>query len=108
MSRIGKKPVVLPAGLKVDLKEKTLVVEGPKGKMSIEVDSRISIENNCELEDLTLEQWKECSDLIEDDILSEISSRACVNARKTIGGPAPEMVDNQISELKKFCKNIKK
>ena len=45
MSRIGKKPVVLPAGLKVDLKEKTLVVEGPKGKMSIEVDSRISIEN---------------------------------------------------------------
>ena len=41
MSRIGKKPVVLPAGLKVDLKEKTLVVEGPKGKMSIEVDSRI-------------------------------------------------------------------
>lgn len=45
MSRIGKKPVVLPAGLKVDLKEKTLVVEGPKGKMSIEMDSRISIEN---------------------------------------------------------------
>ena len=68
---------------------------------------RISIENNCELEDLTIEQWKECSDLIEDDILSEISSRACVNARKTIGGPAPEMVENQICELKKFCENKK-
>lgn len=68
---------------------------------------RIAIENNCELEDLTINQWKECSDLIEDDILLEISSRACVNARKTIGGPAPEMVENQICELKKFCENKK-
>lgn len=46
MSRIGKKPVVLPTGLKVDIKGNSLVVEGPKGKMSIEMDSRISIENN--------------------------------------------------------------
>lgn len=46
MSRIGKKPVALPAGLKVDIKGNSLAVEGPKGKMSIEMDSRISIENN--------------------------------------------------------------
>ena len=45
MSRIGKKPVALPAGLKVDIKGNSLAVEGPKGKMSIEFDSRISIEN---------------------------------------------------------------
>ena len=56
---------------------------------------------------MTINQWKECSDLIEDDILLEISSRACVNARKTIGGPAPEMVENQICELKKFYENKK-
>ena len=46
MSRIGKKPIILPTGLKVDIKGNSLVVEGPKGKMSIEMDSRISIENN--------------------------------------------------------------
>lgn len=46
MSRIGKKPVALPTGLKVDLKGNSLAVEGPKGKMSIEMDSRISVENN--------------------------------------------------------------
>ncbi len=46
MSRIGKKPVALPTGLKVDIKGNSLAVEGPKGKMSIEMDSRISIENN--------------------------------------------------------------
>lgn len=46
MSRIGKKPIILPTELKVDIKGNSLVVEGPKGKMSIEMDSRISIENN--------------------------------------------------------------
>lgn len=46
MSRIGKKPIVLPTGLKVDIKGNSLVVEGPKGKMSIEMDAKISIENN--------------------------------------------------------------
>jgi large subunit ribosomal protein L6 len=45
MSRIGKKPVALPSGLKVDIKGNSLAVEGPKGKMSMEFDSRISIEN---------------------------------------------------------------
>jgi large subunit ribosomal protein L6 len=45
MSRIGKKPVALPSGLKVDIKGNSVVVEGPKGKMSIDMDSRISIEN---------------------------------------------------------------
>ena len=43
MSRIGKKPVALPSGLKVDIKGNCVVVEGPKGKMSIDMDSRISI-----------------------------------------------------------------
>lgn len=46
MSRIGRKPVALPTGLKVDLKGNSLAVEGPKGKMSMEMDSRISVENN--------------------------------------------------------------
>ena len=36
MSRIGKKPVALPKGVKVALSGRTLSFEGPKGKLSFE------------------------------------------------------------------------
>ena len=65
---------------------------------------RIAIEKNCELSELPIEVLKECSDLIEKDIYDVITPEACVEARKTIGGPASERVSEQIAELKKFCK----
>lgn len=34
MSRIGKKPVEIPAGVTCDLKDKTLTVKGPKGTLT--------------------------------------------------------------------------
>jgi len=68
---------------------------------------RLAIDKNCELEELSMDEWKSCSDLIEEDIYSVISAKACVEARKTIGGPASEMVEKQISALKDFAKNIK-
>src|SRR4051794_2538690 len=34
MSRIGRKPVVVPASVKVSIVDKTIDVEGPKGKLS--------------------------------------------------------------------------
>jgi large subunit ribosomal protein L6 len=34
MSRIGKKPIALPQGVKVDLKDGMVLVEGPKGSLS--------------------------------------------------------------------------
>lgn len=34
MSRIGKKPVTVPAGVKISVKDRTVNVEGPKGKLS--------------------------------------------------------------------------
>jgi large subunit ribosomal protein L6 len=34
MSRIGKLPIKVPAGVKVDIKESVIKVEGPKGKLS--------------------------------------------------------------------------
>ena len=68
---------------------------------------RIAIEKNCRLEDLELSVFKECSDLIDDDIYSFITSKACVEARNTTGGPSPERVDEQISELKEFIKKVK-
>jgi large subunit ribosomal protein L6 len=34
MSRIGKKPILLPQGVKVELKDGTVAVKGPKGSLS--------------------------------------------------------------------------
>ncbi len=34
MSRIGRKPVVVPANVKVSIADSTIQVEGPKGKLS--------------------------------------------------------------------------
>ena len=44
MSRIGNKPIAIPAGIKVDVKDGAVSVEGPKGKNSRIIPSRISVE----------------------------------------------------------------
>lgn len=68
---------------------------------------RIAIDRGCRLEDLTIEDFKSCSELIEKDIFDIIPPEACVNARKTDGGPAEEKVLEQITALKAFAKKIK-
>ena len=44
MSRIGNKPVVIPAGVTVDLKDNTVTVKGPKGELSYTFNQNISLE----------------------------------------------------------------
>ena len=48
MSRIGKKPVSIPSGTKIDYKEGHLTVKGPKGELSMNVHPNIDlkVENN--------------------------------------------------------------
>jgi len=48
------------------------------------------------LDDFTMEEFKECSSLIEDDIYDAISMETCVNGRNIIGGPAKERVSAEI------------
>ena len=43
MSRIGKKPIVVPAGVKVAVDGNTVNVEGPKGKLSQTIPVDLSI-----------------------------------------------------------------
>ncbi len=43
MSRIGKLPVVIPAGVKVSTAGQTVNVEGPKGKLSQSFDSVVEV-----------------------------------------------------------------
>jgi len=44
MSRIGKKPVVIPKEVKVEIKDGVISVEGPKGKQSLKYSSRVTAE----------------------------------------------------------------
>jgi large subunit ribosomal protein L6 len=44
MSRIGRKPIVIPKDVKVEGKDGSVFVEGPKGKLGRELPVRISLE----------------------------------------------------------------
>lgn len=48
MSRIGKKPIVLPQGVTVNVNGKVVTVTGPKGTLSREINPKIivKVENN--------------------------------------------------------------
>ena len=43
MSRIGKQPVQVPAGVKVQIDDRTIAVEGPKGKLQWEHRPEVSV-----------------------------------------------------------------
>ncbi|MGC1935822.1 MAG: 50S ribosomal protein L6, partial [Candidatus Acidiferrales bacterium] len=44
MSRIGRKPIALPGGVKVNIAADAIEVQGPKGKMHVSVPGRIKFE----------------------------------------------------------------
>ena len=52
------------------------------------------------LEDLTLAQLKEFSELIEDDVFQFIKIERCVDNRRKLGGPAPDSIRQAISKAK--------
>ncbi len=58
------------------------------------------IKNNKVLENLSIEEYKSYSDLIEEDIYNEISLDTCVKKRISEGGTSPESVAKQIEYIK--------
>ena len=44
MSRIGKMPITIPAGVKVDLADSTVSVQGPKGKLNRTLNSQVRLQ----------------------------------------------------------------
>ncbi|HMQ01617.1 MAG TPA: 50S ribosomal protein L6 [Candidatus Doudnabacteria bacterium] len=44
MSRIGKKPVVLPDGITAELKDNVLTVKGSKGTLTLEIHPKVQVE----------------------------------------------------------------
>lgn len=43
MSRIGKQPIPIPDKVKVSIKDRSITVEGPKGKLGFEIDPVITV-----------------------------------------------------------------
>ncbi|MBI2356298.1 MAG: 50S ribosomal protein L6 [Candidatus Doudnabacteria bacterium] len=43
MSRIGKKPILIPSGVTVDLKPDTLKIKGPKGELNLPLHPKIKL-----------------------------------------------------------------
>lgn len=43
MSRVGKKPIILPAGVKAEIKDLTLTVTGPKGTLALPVHEKVMV-----------------------------------------------------------------
>ena len=65
------------------------------------------IEHDKALDDLSLDEYKTFSDIIENDIYDAISMETCVNDRKIIGGPAKDTVLRAIELSEKFLEDFK-
>jgi large subunit ribosomal protein L6 len=46
MSRIGKAPVIVPAGVEVKINKGIVTVKGPKGELSQDIDAALTVEFN--------------------------------------------------------------
>lgn len=44
MSRIGKKPIPIPQGVQIDLKDESILVNGPKGQLQRRIHPKVKIE----------------------------------------------------------------
>ena len=65
-----------------------------------------AIQNNKALLDFTMDEFKNCSEIIEDDIYEAISLETCVNDRSIIGGPAKKAVMYSMECGEKFLNEI--
>lgn len=63
-----------------------------------------AVEKNCDLDEFTLSEMKEFSELIEEDIYTAIAIKTCVDERNVIGGPAKEQVLTEIENGRKLLK----
>ena len=43
MSRVGRAPVAIPAGVTVEVKDGFMTVKGPKGTLTQDIDSQITV-----------------------------------------------------------------
>ena len=82
-----------------------LVRKGVPFRETHEISGQIvqfALKGNRKLSEVSLEEFKGFSHLIEEDIYGEISVETCVNKRNLIGGPAREAVLRSIERGREF------
>jgi len=62
------------------------------------------IQRGIGLDDMTLEEYKQSSELIEEDVFIAISLEECVNRRNVIGGPSKDMIQKVIKLNEDYLK----
>jgi argininosuccinate lyase len=80
-----------------------LAVKGMPFRQAHEMVGQIvrhAIDKQCELNDLSLDELKSFSPLIEDDVFSALSLDATLATKAQVGGTAPERVAEALSEAK--------
>ena len=65
------------------------------------------IKENKSIEDMSLEELKGFSDIIEEDVFKAIDLVTCVEERKVLGGPSTKSIKIQLDALEKFIKDNK-
>ena len=65
-----------------------------------------SISKDKALDELTIDEFKEFSSIIEEDVYEAISMETCVNGRTVIGGPAKATVENAIAVAENYIENM--
>ena len=65
-----------------------------------------AIDNDKTLDTITIDEYKQFSDLIDEDIYEYIDLKKAVCDRTVVGGPAPETVKKHVEEIKKFLETI--
>ena len=64
------------------------------------------IDQNKAIEELSLEELKNISDVFEEDIYDAISLETCVGKRNTIGAPGPDAMKKVLEINEEFLRNI--
>ena len=64
----------------------------------------MAIEKGKALDEFTMDEFKSCSALIEEDIYDAISMQTCVDGRDLIGGTATARVQKEVLEAKEYLK----
>ena len=62
----------------------------------------LCIEKDCALDDLSLEEFRSCSDRFEEDIYDAISLKTCVEKRLTAGAPGPQAMEQAVKEAEAY------
>jgi len=65
------------------------------------------IENNKALDDFTLEEFKNISDVFDNDIYDAISLNTCVEKRNTKGAPGLKAINDEIEASRKLLESLK-